>query len=134
MARLDDWPDRLAAHVEEWRDKPFKWGRYDCAMFCVYGEQAMCGDTRFADYVGQYQSPKGSIKILRQIGNGDLAQNVAKRLPEISPNDAGRGDWALIDTPTGDALSLSIGDKVAAMGKDGLVFLSRDAVKRAWKV
>jgi len=134
MARLDDWPDRLAAHVEEWRHKPFKWGRYDCAMFCVYGEKAICGETRFDDYVGQYQTPKGSLRILRQIGNGDLADNVAQRLSEVAPPEAGRGDWALIDTPDGDALSLIVGDKVAAMGRDGLVFLPREAVKRAWKV
>ena len=134
MERLDDWPDRLAAHVEEWRHKPFQWGLHDCAMFCVYGEKAICGETRFDDYVGQYQTPKGSLRILRQIGNGDLADNVAQRLSEVAPSEAGRGDWALIDTPDGDALSLIVGDKVAAMGKDGLVFLPREAVKRAWKV
>jgi len=134
MARLDDWPDRLAAHVEEWRHKPFKWGRYDCAMFCLLGEKAMCGDSRFADYVGNYESPKGSVRLLRRLGNGDLAENVAQRLPEVPPQKAGRGDVGLIDTPDGDALSLIVGDKVAAMGKDGLVFLPRDAVKRAWKV
>lgn len=134
MARLDDWPDRLAAHVEEWRNKSFQWGRHDCAMFCALGEKAMCGDTRFADYVGHYESPKGSARLLRRLGNGDLAENVAQRLPEVPPEQAGRGDVGLIDTPDGDALSLIIGDKVAAMGKDGLVFLPRDAVKRAWKV
>ena len=69
-----------------------------------------------------------------RLGNGDLAENVAQRLPEVPPQQAGRGDVGLIDTPDGDALSLIIGDKVAAMGKDGLVFLPRDAVKRAWKV
>ena len=103
-------------------------------MFCALGEKAMCGHTRFADYIGNYQTSKGSARLLRRLGDGDLAENVAKRLPEISPEEAGRGDVGLIDTPDGDALSLIVGDKVAAMGKNGLVFLPRDALKRAWKV
>ena len=59
---------------------------------------------------------------------------VGARLPEIEPYKAQRGDVALIDTPLGDALSLVIGDKVAAMGKDGLIFLPLSAAKQAWKV
>lgn len=134
MERLDDWPDRLAAHVEEWRHKPFQWGLHDCAMFCVYGEKAICGETRFDDYLGRYSTAIGSMRLLREMGAGTLAENACDRMAEIQPSEAGRGDWALIDTPDGDALSLIVGDKVAAMGKDGLVFLPREAVKRAWKV
>jgi hypothetical protein len=55
-------------------------------------------------------------------------------LREIKVLEAQRGDVALIDTPLGDALSLVVGDKVAAMGKDGLIFLPLMAAKKAWKV
>ena len=47
---------------------------------------------------------------------------------------AKRGDVASIDTPDGDALSLVVGDKVAGLGKEGLVFLPLTSAKRAWKV
>ncbi len=134
MGRVIDWPDRLQAHIEEWRHKKFEWGKADCALFCLYAEKAICGSSRFDDFIGQYRSAAGSAKALLKIGGGDLAASVGARLREIKPSEAQRGDVALIDTPLGDALSLVIGDKVAAMGKDGLIFLPLDAAKQAWKV
>ena len=134
MGRLVDWPSRLNDHIEEWRHKKFEWGKADCALFCLYAEKAICGASRFDDFIGKYRSAAGSAKALLKIGGGDLAANVGARLDEIEPYKAQRGDVALIDTPLGDALSLVVGDKVAAMGKDGLVFLPLSAAKQAWKV
>ena len=134
MGRVVDWPDRLQAHIEEWRHKKFEWGKADCALFCLYAEKAICGSSRFDDFIGQYHSAAGSAKALLKIGGGDLSARVGARLREIEPSEAQRGDVELIDTPLGDALSLVIGDKVAAMGKDGLIFLPLDAAKQAWKV
>ena len=134
MGRVVDWPDRLQAHIEEWRHKKFQWGKADCALFCLYAEKAICGSSRFDDFIGQYRSAAGSVKALLKIGGGDLAASVGARLREIKPSEAQRGDVALIDTPLGDALSLVVGDRVAAMGKDGLIFLPLDAAKKAWKV
>jgi len=134
MGRLVDWPDRLQAHIEEWRHKKFEWGKSDCGHFCLYAEKAMCGASRFDDWIGQYSSQNGFARFLVKMGVGDLAASVGARLREINPSKAQRGDVALIDTPAGDALSLVIGDKVAAMGKDGLVFLPLISAKKAWKV
>ena len=134
MGRLVDWPSRLNDHIEEWRHKKFEWGKADCALFCLYAEKAICGASRFDDFIGKYRSAAGSAKALLKIGGGDLSASVGARLAEIEPYKAQRGDVALIDTPLGDALSLVVGDKVAAMGKDGLVFLPLSAAKQAWKV
>ena len=134
MGRLVDWPTRLNDHIEEWRHKKFEWGKADCALFCLYAEKAICGASRVDDFIGKYRSAAGSVKALLKIGGGDLAASVGARLAEIDPSKAQRGDVALIDTPLGDALSLVVGDKVAAMGKDGLVFLPLSAAKQAWKV
>lgn len=134
MGRLVDWPDRLQAHIEEWRHKKFEWGKSDCGHFCLYAEKAICGASRFDDWIGQYSSQNGFARFLVKMGVGDLAASVGARLREINPSKAQRGDVALIDTPAGDALSLVVGDKVAAMGKDGLIFLPLNAAKKAWKV
>ena len=134
MGRLVDWPSRLNDHIEEWRHKKFEWGKADCALFCLYAEKAICGASRFDDFIGKYRSAAGSAKALLKIGAGDLAASVGARLAEIEPSKAQRGDVALIDTPLGDALSLVVGDKVAAMSKDGLIFLPLNAAKKAWKV
>ena len=134
MGRLVDWPTRLNNHIEEWRHKKFEWGKADCALFCLYAEKAICGSSRFDDFIGKYRSAAGSARALLKIGAGDLATSVGARLREIKVLEAQRGDVALIDTPLGDALSLVVGDKVAAMGKDGLIFLPLMSAKKAWKV
>ena len=134
MGRLVDWPTRLNDHIEEWRHKKFEWGKADCALFCLYAEKAICGASRFDDFIGKYRSAPGSAKALLKIGAGDLAASVGARLREIKVLEAQRGDVALIDTPLGDALSLVVGDKVAAMSKDGLIFLPLMSAKKAWKV
>jgi hypothetical protein len=35
LTRREDWPSRLAAALEEARDKPFKWGSHDCGLFAA---------------------------------------------------------------------------------------------------
>ena len=134
MGRLVDWPSRLNDHIEEWRHKKFEWGKADCGHFCLYAEKAICGSSRFDDWIGQYSTQNGFARFLVKMGLGDLAASVGARLTEIKVLEAQRGDVVLIDTPDGDALSLVVGDKVAAMGKDGLIFLRLDAAKKAWKV
>jgi len=134
MGRLVDWPTRLNDHIEEWRHKKFEWGKSDCGHFCLYAEKAICGASRFDDWIGQYSSQNGFARFLVKMGLGDLATSVGARLREIKVLEAQRGDVALIDTPLGDALSLVVGDKVAAMGKDGLIFLPLMSAKKAWKV
>lgn len=134
MGRLSDWSDRLIQHIEDWRHKKFEWGKSDCALFCLYAEKAMCGASRFDDFLGQYSSAKGSLKALCQYGQRNLSDTVSDRLPEVDLLKAQRGDIALVDTPTGDALSLVIGNKLAAMGENGLVFLPLNAAKKTWRV
>lgn len=134
MERLLSWETHLNDHIEEWRNVTFKWGQYDCALFCLYAEKAMCGASRFEDFIGQYKSAAGSAKALMKFGGGSLADTVAQRLQECDIMTARRGDVALIDTPDGDALALVIGDKVAAMGHTGLVFFPVSAAKKCWRV
>lgn len=134
MGRLNDWPERLNAHVDEWRNRPFEWGKSDCALFCLHAEKAITGESRFEDFLGAYDSDIGSIKALKRLGAGDLISTVGQRLEEIPVSQATRGDVASIDTPEGDALSLVIGDKVAGLGKEGLLFFPLSSAKKAWRV
>lgn len=134
MGRLADWPTRLNDHIEEWRHKKFEWGKSDCGHFCLYAEKAMCGSSRFEDWIGEYSTQKGLARLMIKMGAENLAAIFGARLNEIEPYKAQRGDFALIDTLLGDALSLVVGKKVAAMSKNGLIFLPLSAAKQAWKV
>jgi hypothetical protein len=134
VGRVSNWPDKLAEHVEAWRHKKFRWGRNDCALFCLNAEKALTGSTRFPEFINAYTSEKGSIAALEAAGFATMEDLVDARLEQIKPAMAGRGDVALISTPNGDALSLVIGNQLAAMGKEGLVFLPLSEAKKAWRV
>lgn len=134
MGRLNDWPERLNNHIDEWRDKNFDWGKADCALFCLYGEKAMCGTSRFEDFLGTYSTDFGSLRALKKLGTGELTSTVAARLPEINISEAQRGDVVSIDTPEGQALALFVGDKIAALGENGLLFLPVSLANRAWRI
>lgn len=134
MGRLANWPDRLTDHIEKWRSKKFRWGTSDCSMFVLQAEKAICGESRFQDFVGKYKSEDGSRRALEEFGAGTLEATLDDRLEVIDIKFAMRGDVGLIETPEGDALSLVIGNQVAAMSKTGLVFLPLSAVKKVWRV
>lgn len=134
MGRVNNWPDKLAEHVEAWRHKKFRLGRYDCALFCLNAEKAITGSTRFPEFVNAYSSEKGSIEALAGAGFDSMESILDSRLEQIKLTMAQRGDVALISTPNGDALSLVLGNQLAAMGKDGLVFLPVSEAKKAWRI
>lgn len=134
MGRVSNWPDKLVEHIEAWRHKKFRWGRNDCALFCLNAEKVMTGSTRFPEFINAYTSEKGSIEALEVAGFDSLESLVDARLENIKLTMAQRGDVALISTPNGDALSLVIGNQLAAMGKEGLVFLPISEAKKAWRV
>ncbi len=76
MGRRIGWEKHLEKHIEEWRNVTFEWGKHDCALFCLYAEKAICGFSRFDDFIGQYKSAAGSHKSVRL----SLAAAVWRRL------------------------------------------------------
>lgn len=134
MGRLADWPDRLTDHIEKWRFKKFRWGISDCSMFCLYAEKAMCGESRFQDFVGKYRSEDGATRVLQEYGQETLRKTIDLRLETISANHAMRGDIALIDTNQGDGLGLVIGQQIAAMSQEGLIFFPLSHGKKFWRI
>lgn len=103
-------------------------------MFCLNAEKAITGSTRFPEFINAYSSEKGSIEALEAAGFDSMESLVDARLDQVKVAMAQRGDVALISTPTGDALSLVLGNQLAAMGKNGLVFLPISEAKKAWRV
>ena len=60
-------------------------------------------------------------------------------MKEVPPAFSGRGDLALLylDTLIGgvkEIIGVVLGNNVAVQGKDGIVFVPRKEIKRAWKI
>lgn len=136
-----DWPERLAAMVEEARNKPFAWGSHDCALWAC-SVIAMLTDIDPAESVrGTYQTTVGAVRALRELGGHHL-RDVALHLadlydfPEIPPAMAQRGDLVLC--PSGaewpEALGVCLGAKAAITGATRLTFVPMSTALLAWRI
>lgn len=132
-ARLEDWPERMVSFIEARRERPFSWGTSDCALFVCDAVEAITGVDPAARWRGMYGSEKGARRLMRDNGGirglADMAFGQG-----VPPALAGRGDAVLVDTPTGEALALCLGGKLAAQGASGIEFLPTSAGKAAWKI
>ena len=59
---------------------------------------------------------------------------IDRRCMEIDVNFLQRGDWAAIDSPEGLAIGVCVGNKIAAVGENGLVFVNNTEARAAWSI
>ena len=135
--RAPDWPERLAAIVEERREAPFYWGSQDCAGFAADVTVALTGEDPAAWIRGSYQDEAALEAILAERGGFEeaVAQTMAEfGAPECPPAFAMRGDWALVDAGNQLLVGVILDDRIAITGLDGLRFLPRRYAKRTWAI
>lgn len=135
MTRFHDWPERLHAAIEAARARPFAWGAHDCALFACDVVRAMTGEDPGREFRGCYGTAAGALRALRRRDAGDL-ECAAARLcgDEVAPALARRGDVVSMPVPSGPALGICIGPRVALVGPDGLIFPSLADGRRAWRI
>lgn len=128
--RLENWQSKLNKHLQT--VGAFEWGKNDCCMFAVGCVQAMTGVDYGKPYRG-YKTAKGALKRLEDHGGVEGIATI--QLGEPKPiKQAKRGD--VVSFKTGDeiALGISVGDKIVAIGENGLIFLPFDDGINAWSV
>lgn len=127
MGRVIGWPERLNGIIDEWRDKPFVWGKSDCVSFCSAVESALYDGKQ--TLIPKYTSKTSALKQLSKCGG--LTDEIERRFTRSSGR---RGDLALVDTNDGPALCIVLGDCIAGMGPDGLVFLPIKMAISVWSL
>ena len=140
--RLPDWEDRLSALVAENMDRPFEWGRHDCALWATGAAAELTGEDRAAIYRGAYSTRNGSAKALRQHGKGTLLRTLDSLYPRKAVWKAGRGDLVWFTGSVGvcmGAFALFVGEeriaeKAGAVMREGLVQVPRALWTKAWAV
>jgi hypothetical protein len=136
--RLQDWPQRLAAHFDAHKDTPFKWGTHDCVLFAAGSVNAMRGGNMAGAYRGAYTTKGQAAKHLKALGVVDVSGLATKALgePYTSPAFAKRGDVVSLATDLGLALGVvDLSGKYAlAASKDGLVRIPFLRWLQAWEV
>jgi len=130
MGRLNDWPERLNETINDWRARPFEWGKTDCVRFCLACDAAMNGKSTIK--LRKYTTKAGAARLIAQKGGGGLIAAVDATLSRKEIGAAQRGDLAAVETEDGPAVVIVLGDCLVGMGPDGLVFPHISAATAVW--
>lgn len=133
VMRRHDWPERLAAFLEERRNVRFRWGENDCVLFAADAVQAMTGVDLAAPWRGQWDSRASATDALGRAGG--LLAAVDMILPAYdSPTMAGRGDLAAFATRGRIGLAVCVGAQAIAPSALGWQARPMGDALAAWRV
>ena len=135
MRRKDDWPERLGEAIEAARNRGFRWGEHDCALFVADCVAAMTGVDPAAGLRGTYGA-RGAAVDLGKLGDrlfGPVIAATLARRGDVALVALG-GDVALVESGGRLAAGVVIGGHVAVPGRDGLVAYPLAQATRAWRV
>jgi hypothetical protein len=128
--RLNDWEIRLQAYLDNIQE--FQWGKTDCCMFSFGAAHAITGIDHRNHY--NHTNEKEAEKILLSIGGIEALASLHYGKAKL-PTLAMRGEIVSFETKKQrKALGVCVGSKIAAMQKNGLIFLSMDKAINAWSV
>ncbi|MDQ1079690.1 DUF6950 family protein [Pseudoroseomonas cervicalis] len=135
LTRFPDWPERLAAFVEDRRAATFEWGRNDCCTFISDVALLLTGSDPMAQLRGSYADEAGAEAVL--CGQA-LDDYVGARLEEWGATEipalmAGRGD--IVTARPGNHLmcGVCIGPQLVLPGEARLVFVPARLALRCWR-
>jgi len=133
--RVEDWEARLVAYLADVRDRPFRWGRHDCAVFADGVIEAVTGAPRFADCLSGYSSARGARRRLAALGFASLAEAASARLnPLAGWAEARRGDLVGVLGQDDLGLGVVIGRQAFVLGPAGLHLIEARRAAMAWAV
>lgn len=134
IERLSNWESAFADFLAERRDRPFEYGKNDCALFAADCALALTGIDPAPDFRGKYKTKAGSLRALRKIGNGDLESTFDARFPAKAPAFARRGDLVF----NGEAIGVCAGAIAVFVGEQGgapgLVTFPMSNMIKAWEI
>ena len=141
--RLNDWPERFDGFINEWRRRPFEWGKSDCLRFADEAYLAQTGEHIFDDWFGTYRTQWGALlnykRQTTRTGHRNIIEAIDRRLRRTDGLFMARGciigrkDYGAV-TVTEIALGVGLGDKAAFLGYDGLEFLPLKKTDIFWCV
>ncbi len=134
MRRVEDWPARLAAFIEQARRKPFAYGTWDCCLLAAAWVQEATGRDFAAEFRGRYEDQAVAVALVAARGGLEAVVTSALGAPLAAPTLARRGDVVMFETPDGRALAVAVGTQALYAGPLGAAFVEMPRWVRAWRV
>lgn len=132
--RLEGWEGRLNELVEQARGRAYALGEWDCFKFSCEAIKALTGVDRWPEFAG-YKTRREMLAGLAAHGStfedaGDWFFGCARK----SWKFARRGDVACVSERDVKHLGVVLGDVVALLSDEGLLFVPVDRANCVWSV
>ncbi|PCI62051.1 MAG: hypothetical protein COB35_05050 [Gammaproteobacteria bacterium] len=125
----------LFAFIEQHKNTPFAWGKFDCCLFAADAITLLTGNDPAAEFRGKYSTALGAKRVLKRYGNGDLVNTLIAKLGEPKAVlCVNRGDAVLINNNNDPAVGICLGNFVAVVTTDGLKTVALNKITLAWEV
>lgn len=135
--RKADWPVVLAAFISDNRNRPFRWGSWDCCLFACNAIREITGVDVATKYRGKYQNMLGAMRIARGTVR-NVALQVAARYgfdKYEDPKLARPGDIVLAPLNGTEMLGVVSMARTAIFATTtGLAMYPLSLAKDAWKI
>jgi len=128
--RIPTWENALSNYVAEKRHEPFEYGVNDCCLFAAGAVLQITGEDPMPEFRGKYDSLKGSLTVIKEIGAGTLEATLDGKFPEVAIGHAQRGDLAFFDGSVG----VVMGGFAYFASDDGLEKIPRAMWDKCWSV
>jgi hypothetical protein len=128
--RINAWEEALVNYIATKRHEPFEYGINDCCLFAAGAVEAITTEDPMPEFRGQYDSLKGSLKAIKDIGAGTLEATMDSKFPEVAIGHAQRGDLAFFD----DSIGVVMGSFAYFVSDDGLERVNRSLWDKCWGV
>jgi hypothetical protein len=128
--RVAIWEEALSDYIASKRDEPFQYGVNDCCMFAAGAVEVMTGVDPMQEFKGTYSDLRGSIKALKEIGEGDLETTLDGKFEEVAISHAQRGDLAFFD----ESVGVVMGSFAYFVSDEGLERIPREMWEKCWSI
>jgi hypothetical protein len=128
--RISTWEDALSDYIAIKRHEPFEYGVNDCCLFAAGAVQAITAEDPMVEFRGKYDSLKGSLTVIKEIGAGTLEATMDAKFTEVEIGHAQRGDLAFFDNSVG----VVMGSFAYFVSDDGLDRINRSLWDKCWGV
>ena len=130
----------LHSFLKEVKDRPFKWGVWDCLIFTNEAFRRMDGEGWADDLLNRYMSngaPMTRVQIRREYGYENLDDMLADRLErsfDVPPRGAlvTSSETFLNAGYLGSGFGISVGSSAAFLSDTGVVYYPIEYIDSAW--
>ena len=137
MRKQTDWSIKLFAFIDEVRQRPFKWGEWDCCSFSDAAIKSMTGEHIIPKTL-KWKDKKTAIQAIRKYG-GTIVEAIeraakAKKLQPIPTSFITTGDLVVFKRDKKNIVGISDGYYILAPGDDGIGCSDNTLAVRVWRI